>query len=190
MAIRTLHLVGIAGSLRKGSLNRALLRAVAELVPEEVDFEILDLASIPLYDADLDEDARRPEPVQRLKEAIAGADGLVLATPEYNFGVPGVLKNALDWASRPAYRSPMTGRPVALMGAAPGASGTMRAQEQLKLSLMAMASAVFPHRGVAITRARERFDDELHLVDEATRDYLRSYLHDFTAWVRRHGDSS
>ncbi len=185
MPDRPLRLLGLAGSLRARSYNRALLEAARDLVPEDVRLDLFDLAPIPLYNADLDNDTDRPEPVNRLKAAIREADGVLIASPEYNYGVPGVLKNALDWASRPGFRSPMARKPTGLMGASPGASGTMRGQEQLKLNLLGMIALVFPHPGVAVTRAADKFDDDLRLTDEATRDFLRTYLADFTAWVRR-----
>lgn len=180
-----LRLVGIAGSLRSGSFNRALLEAARELTPDEVDIVPFDLASIPLYNGDLDDDEHRPEPVVRLKEAIFRADGVLLVSPEYNYGVPGVLKNALDWASRPGFRSPMAGKPVGMMGASMGASGTMRGQEQLKLTLLGMGSQVFPHPGVAVSKAQERFDARGKLTDSGTRDFVGDYLEALAAWVRK-----
>ena len=180
-----LRVVGMAGSLRRRSFNRALLRAAQELAPETLQIDVFDLAPIPLYNADLDTDADRPEPVARLKAAIDEADAVLIATPEYNYGVPGVLKNALDWASRPGFRSPMAGKPVGFMGASPGASGTMRGQERLKLVLLGMIAQVFPHPGVAVRDARQKFDDDLRLTDEDTRAFLRKHLAAFEAWIRR-----
>ncbi|QXD16424.1 NAD(P)H-dependent oxidoreductase [Rhodocaloribacter litoris] len=185
MAASSLHILGLAGSLRARSYNRALLRAARELAPDGVEIETFDLAPIPLYNADLDTDERRPEAVTRLKEAITAADAVLLVSPEYNYGVPGVMKNALDWASRPGFRSPMAYKPTGIMGASAGASGTMRGQEQLKLNLLGMIAHVFPHPGVAVTRAADKFDDELNLVDEATRKFVRQYLEAFAGWVRR-----
>lgn len=181
----SLRLLGIAGSLRSRSFNRALLASAVELAPAEAAIEIFDLSKVPLYNGDLDNDDARPASVTELKSAISSADALLLVSPEYNYGVPGVLKNALDWASRPGFRSPMSGCPTAIMGVSPGASGTMRGQEQIKQNLLGMGSQVFPHPGVAVSRAKERFDDELNLVDSSTRDFVAKYLGSFAEWVRR-----
>lgn len=183
-----LRLLGLPGSLRPGSFNRALLQAAATLLPDGVELELLDLADFPLYDGSLDNDEDRPEPVNRIKSRIAAADGLLIATPEYNFGIPGVVKNALDWVSRPGFKSPMAGLPVGLMGASPGGLGTARAQEQLKLTLLAMLSRVFPHPGVLVGKCGSKFDSDLHLTDEATRDFLGDYLSGFSEWARLGGD--
>lgn len=182
---RPLKVLGMAGSLRSGSFNRALLAAAVELAPEGMALEVFDLADIPLYNGDLDTDDARPDPVRALKSGIAAADAVLVVSPEYNYGVPGVMKNALDWASRPGFRSPMAGRPTGIMGASGGASGTMRGQEQMKLSLLGMGAQVFPHPGVAVARAAERFDDDLVLTDEKTREFVAKYLGGFAEWVRR-----
>jgi len=180
----TLDLVAIPGSLRTGSLNRALARSLAKLCPDDATVDVVDLHDIPLYNGDLDTDERRPDPVRALKERIDRAHGVLLVSPEYNYGIPGVLKNAVDWVSRPSFRSPMAGKPSGLMGASPGGSGTMRGQEHLKLLLLAMGAQVFPHPGVAVGRARDKFDDG-RLVHEDTRDFVAAYLRDFTEWARR-----
>lgn len=185
MSESNLRLVGIAGSLRTGSLNRALLEAARGLTPQGVEIVPFDLSPIPMYNEDLDNDERRPEPVVRLKEAIFRADGVLLVSPEYNYGVPGVLKNTLDWASRPGFRSPMAGKPVGMMGASKGASGTMRGQEQLKLTLLGMGAQVFPHPGVAVSRAQERFNPGGELTDGDTRDFVGDYLEALSKWIRK-----
>lgn len=179
-----LHVLGFAGSLRSGSYNRALLDAIGDLAPETLSTEGFDLAVIPLYDADRDTDEARPEAVTQFKAAIAEADALLIATPEYNHNVSGVLQNAIDWASRPAFRSPFVGKPVGIMGAATGAIGTARAQEVLKTVLLAVGAHVFPHRGVLVSRAAEKFTDG-RLLDEATRAFLADYLTDFADFARR-----
>ena len=120
-----MRLLGIAGSLREGSYNRGLLRAARGLAPDGVELEEHDLGGLPFYDGDV-EAAGDPESVTELKDAIRRADGLVIATPEYNRGIPGVLKNAIDWASRPALASPLASKPVAIMGATTGFAGTAR----------------------------------------------------------------
>lgn len=179
-----LHLLAIPGSLRSGSFNRALALTLVDLAPEGVEVEVFELHDIPLYNQDLDTDERRPDPVQRLKARIDEADGLILVSPEYNYGVPGVMKNAIDWASRPGFRSPMAGLPCGIMGASAGLSGTMRGQEHLKLNLLGMGSQVFPHPGVAVRNAGDKVD-EGRIVDEDTREFVASYLDDFASWVRR-----
>ncbi len=178
-----LHLVGIAGSLRAKSVNRALLRAVAELAPADVSVDILDISAIPLYNQDLDNDTDRPKSVEQLKRAIDTADGVLIATPEYNFGISGVLKNVIDWASRPAMRSPLRGKPVGIMGASPGALGTARAQEQLKTIVLSTMASLFPHPGVVIGKSHEKFVDG-DLVDEATAKFLTEYIAQFADYMR------
>jgi chromate reductase len=179
----TLHVIGFAGSIRTGSYNRALLRAAAERTPDGMRIETFDLKGIPFYDADLDKDGKRPEIVERFKRAIADADAVLIVTPEYNAAISGVLQNALDWASRPAFRSPLVGKAVAIMGASPGAFGTTRGQEHLKLILSATLALVMPHRGVAVNRAGSKFDDEGNLTDEATGEFLQKYLSKFKNFV-------
>ena len=129
--ITKIKVLGFAGSLRKGSYNRALLRAAVELAPEAMEITLFDLAMIPLYNQDV-EDEGDPEPVKAFKHAIGDADALLICTPEYNFSIPGVLKNALDWASRPAKATPLYGKPVTVMGASTGAFGTARCQMALQ----------------------------------------------------------
>lgn len=179
-----LRVVGIAGSLRTGSYNRALLAAARELAPATLAIDIADLAPLPLYNADEDTDERRPAAVVQLKHAVAAADGLLIVTPEYNHSVPGVLQNAIDWVSRPALKSPLRDRPVALMGASTSLIGTARAQEQLKLVLLSTLALVLPHPGVVVTQARDKFEDG-RLVHEPTRAFVQKFLHDFHQWMVR-----
>ena len=186
---RPLTVLGIPGSLRAGSFNRRLLEEARELAPDGMQVRIFGLEDLPLYDADLDTDGARPEPVQALERAIGEADAVLIATPEYNHSIPGVLKNAIDWASRPAGRSPLREKPVAVMGASPGGIGTARAQQHLQSVLLSTLALLLPHPGVAVGRAREKFGegDEGPLVHEATRGFLRSFLGDLEAWTRRVG---
>jgi chromate reductase len=170
-----MRILGIAGSLREGSYNRALLRTARELLPEGVELEEFDLRSLPLYDGDV-EAAGDPEPVVALKEAIRGADALLFATPEYNRGVPGVLKNAIDWASRPPLASPLTGKPVAIMGASTGRGGTARAQEQLRAALEYSRATVVEQPEVLVPEAYMRFDERGEVVDEGIRAELAELL--------------
>jgi chromate reductase, NAD(P)H dehydrogenase (quinone) len=179
-----LSVLGLAGSLRARSYNRALLEAAREAAPPGLRLTVHDLDDLPLYNGDLDTDDLRPEPVTRLKAAIAEADALLIATPEYNHGVPGVLHNALDWASRPARRSPLAGKPVGVMGASSGVVGTARAQEQLKLLLLSTLALPLPYPAVLVGRAAEKFEDG-RLTDERTREFLAEYLRQLEAWARR-----
>ena len=178
-----MRVVGIAGSLRAGSFNRALLRAAVELAPPELTLEPWDIRDIPPYDGDLDGDPG-PEPVAALRAAIAAADGLYLVTPEYNWGIPGVLKNAIDWASRPAATSSLVRKPAAIAGVAGGPSATARAQAQLRQVLAFPQMPVLPGPHVAVGGASEKFDADLRLVDEATRDQVAAQLAAFADWIR------
>ena len=184
-----LRIVALAGSLRRGSWNRRLLEAARELAPAGVQVDIVELGDIPLYDADHDTEETRPASVRRLKQLVAEADGVLVATPEYNHSVPGVLQNAIDWASRPAMKSPLADKPVGIMGASPGALGAARAQQHLKLVLMATLAQVLPHPGVSVGLAAEKFDAEGRLVHEPTRQFVAAYLAAFAAWIRRVGQS-
>jgi chromate reductase len=183
-----MRVLGIPGSLRRGSYNRALLEAARELATPAMTIDLFDLDDIPLYNADLDVDELRPYEVERLKRAIAEADALLIATPEYNSNISGVLQNAIDWASRPAMKSPLAGKPVAMMGASTGVTGSARAQQQLKLVLMGTLSLVMPHSGVLVGQAPRKFDDEGKLVDDATRRFVAAFLRDLEAWTERVGE--
>lgn len=183
----TLRILGIAGSLRRDSYNRRLLAAAVELAPEPLRIEVFDLIDIPLYNGDLDADGKRPEAVERLKRKIAEAHGLLIATPEYNHSVPGVLQNAIDWASRPGGKSVFVGKPVAIMGASTGAVGTARAQQQLKLVLISTLALVMPHPGMVVGQAAEKFGPGGALIHEPTRKFLEAFLRDLRDWTLRVG---
>lgn len=174
---------GIAGSLRSGSFNRALLRAAAQAAPGHIKIAEFDLAPLPLYNADV-EAAGPPEPVAALKRAIRSADALLIATPEYNYGVPGVLKNALDWASRPPRDSALIGKPAAIMGASTGFAGTARSQAMLRQVLAGTLTPALLAPEVYVARAADKFDADGRLTDEATRDLLRKFLLAFEEWAR------
>lgn len=178
-----IRIVGIAGSLRKESYNRKLLRAAVELAPPGMRIEVFDLAPIPLYNADIDVDALRPEPVRRLKQQIAEADGVLIVSPEYNHTVPGVLQNAIDWASRPGLKSVLRDKPVGIIGASPGAIGTARAQQQLKLVFLSTLSFVMPHPGVVVGQAPDKFDETGRLVHAPTRSFVADFLAQFKAFT-------
>lgn len=179
-----MKIIGIAGSIRDGSLNRALLQAAVELAPEGVEIEPWDrLRDVPHYDAGLDNDHLRPEPVADLKRRIAEADGVLLATPEYNYSVPGVLKNAIDWVSRPGYKSAFVGKPVGIVGASGSAIGTARGQVHLRDVMHATLSRVFPHADVLVAQAPAKFQDG-RLTDDLTREFVSRYLQRFAEFVR------
>ena len=169
------RILGISGSLRERSYNRALLGAAAELAPEGVEIEEFDLREIPLYDADV-EAAGDPEPVAKLRAAVAEADALLFATPEYNRGTSGVLKNAIDWLSRPALASVLRWKPVAIMGASTGRGGTRNAQAQVRDALLFPGAILVAEPEVAIPLAWERFDENGELTDERMRKTLRELL--------------
>lgn len=175
-------LLGISGSLRKASLNRALLDAVREALPPGAHMTVFDDLDFPIFNSDLDD----PAGVVQLKAAIAGADGVVFAVPEYNYSIPGGLKNALDWVSRPPDRSPMRGKPIGLVGAASGMSGTIRAQTHMRQMLLYSDSPCLSQPEVLIPRAHERFDVEGHLTDPSTRTLLESFGVAMVAFVQRH----
>jgi chromate reductase len=180
----TLTILGIAGSLRRASLNRGLIRAAVELAPTGLAVTGYDLDDIPMYNGDV-EALGDPEPVAAFKRAIAEADALLIATPEYNHCVPGMLKNAIDWASRPARASVLTGKPVAIMGASPSRGGTARAQAQLRDGLAYTNGFVLPLPEVLVPLATDKFDADGDLIDEATGDEVRDLLVALAAWTRR-----
>lgn len=172
----TLSVLGISGSLRAGSYNTALIRAAAELAPAGMHVEPYDgLRDIPPYSQDADTDTP-PEPVADLRRRIRSADGVLIATPEYNYGPPGVLKNAIDWASRPAADSALRGKPVALTGAAPSNFGSVRAQLALRQSFLWIDSVVVGQPELMVSRSHERFDADGKLTDPTTRETLVGLL--------------
>lgn len=180
------YIAGISGSLRSKSFNTALLRS-AEQVLRSKGVGLTELAiELPLYNADLADEALLGK-VGRFKESIANARAVLIATPEYNFGPPGVLKNAIDWASRPAYRSVFRDKPVAVLGAAASAVGSARAQGQLKQVLLGMASQVFPYPEFLVGNAASKFDEQGQLRDDDTSQRLAVFLGDFLSWVERVG---
>ncbi len=168
------HLVGISGSLRKGSYNTALLKAALELLPEGVTAEIADFSAVPVYNADLDTGAR-PEPVRAFRETLAGAQAILIVSPEYNYSIPGGLKNAIDWASR-GPDAPLLHKPVALMGATPGMWGTVRMQLAFKpvFQFLDMKQVVKPE--VLVADASGKFDAEGRLIDGKTIDLVQRAL--------------
>ncbi|KRA84301.1 NADPH-dependent FMN reductase [Altererythrobacter sp. Root672] len=176
------RVLAFAGSLRAGSYNRALLRAAQELTPEGMRIEIFDIGEVPLYNSDV-EAAGDPPAVAAFKQAIAAADGLLIATPEYNHGVPGVMKNAIDWASRPPQGAPLGRKPVGIIGASPGQTGSARGQSQLRQAFEFTNSYCMPQPEILVFRAHEKFDADGNLTDAATREYLAGYLAALRDWI-------
>lgn len=183
-AMSSINILGVAGSLRKGSLNRALLRACVKLAPADVTITPYDLDDVPLYNGDV-EAAGDPPGVAAFKQAIAAADGVLFVTPEYNHGVPGVMKNALDWASRPARGASLGGKPVGIIGASPGQTGSARGQSQLRQAFEFTNSFCMPQPEILVFRAHEKFDATGELTDAKTAEFLGKYLEALHAWVLR-----
>lgn len=155
LGLHDVELIGISGSLRTGSMNTAVLETLRERIEGSAILTLIPLTDIPLYNADIDGD-EKPAPVRRLRDAISSADGLVIASPEYNNGISGVLKNAIDWASRPQGLSPLRGKPVLVMTTSPGALGGVRAYPQIQDTLMACRARVVTGPQVAITHAHQK----------------------------------
>jgi chromate reductase, NAD(P)H dehydrogenase (quinone) len=180
-----LKVLGVSGSLRKGSYNIALLRAAQALAPEGMVITIFDLKDIPLYNGDVEAEGD-PEPVFALKSAIRAADGVLFATPEYNYSTSGVLKNAIDWASRDHGEGSLEGKPVTVIGAG-GMAGTGRAQMQLESILSETGALVMVKPGVLVAGPWHKFDEVGRLIDKDTGVFLGRHLAAFAQWIRRVG---
>ncbi|MDA8431331.1 MAG: NAD(P)H-dependent oxidoreductase [Nitrospiraceae bacterium] len=178
-----LKILGIPGSLRKGSFNKAVLRAAVELAPPDAEIEVFDLEGIPPYNQDLED--RPPERVKELKEKIAAADAILFVSPEYNYSVPGVLKNAIDWASRPYAGNPWKGKPVAVAGASVGMLGTGRCQYHLRQCFVFLDMHCMNQPEVMVPFVADKVDAEGKLTDGKTREKISGFLVAFTAWIRR-----
>ncbi len=178
-----ISVLGFAGSLRKGSYNAAVLRAAVELAPAEMKLETFDLHGIPLYDGDVEAQGL-PEPVRRFRERIAAADALLIVTPEYNYSMAGVLKNAIDWASRPP-NQPFAGKPVAIAGASMGGFGTARAQYHLRQTCVYLDMIPLNKPEVFVSAAHQKVDAEGRLSDEPSRAAVRALLEALVPWTRR-----
>jgi chromate reductase, NAD(P)H dehydrogenase (quinone) len=175
-------ILGIAGSLRKDSYNKGALRAAQQLCPEGAKIEIYDIAGLPLFNQD--EEKNPTAKVTEFKQKIRAADAILLVTPEYNYGVPGVMKNALDVASRPYGDSAWSGKPVALMSAAMGIAGGIRAQYQIRQCFVFLNMDAVVQPEVAIGNATQRFDEKGNLTDETSKKMIRQLLENLVAKAR------
>jgi len=183
MSDDALDVLGIAGSLRSGSYNRKLLRAAQQHAPGDMRVTIFDLHDVPFYDRDVEERGD-PDAVTRLKQAIRDADAVLIATPEYQHSLPGVLKNALDWASRPPSDPPLARKPVAVMGATTGLFGTARAQVEVRKILTYNDALILQRPEVMVPKARDAFDEDGSLTDDAAQRFLTQMLQNLAAWTR------
>jgi chromate reductase, NAD(P)H dehydrogenase (quinone) len=181
-----IKILGIAGSLRKGSYNRAALRVAQTVAPSGVEVEIFEIDGIPGFSED--DEKNPPEKVTKFKERIRAADAILFVTPEYNYSVPGVLKNAIDWASRPYGDSAWSGKPVAVMGASAGMFGTARAQYHLRQSFVFLDMHPVNQPEVMIANAANRFDSDGNLTDDKTKELIRLLLANLAAWTRKLGE--
>lgn len=179
-----IKILGIAGSLRRGSYNRATLREAQNLVPEDTRIDIFDIDEIPPFNQDKEDPL--PKVVAELKEKIRSSDAVLFVTPEYNYSVPGVLKNAIDWASRPYGDSALDGKPAGIMGATIGSIGTARAQYHLRQMFVFLNVFTFNRPEVMIANAADKFDQNGRLTDEETRKRIREFLQALSKWARKH----
>ena len=178
-----MNVIGISGSLRKGSFNTAALRAAQGLAPEGMTIERAEIGDLPLYNDDV-RAAGFPPPAERLRAQLAAADAVLLVTPEYNYSISGVLKNAIDWASRPPSQ-PFEAKPVAIMGASPGLFGSARAQYHLRQMLIFLNAMPVNRPEVMIGQAQNKFDADGNLTDEPTREFIRKLLVALRDWTER-----
>jgi len=177
------NVLGFAGSLRAGSYNRALLLAAAEVVPEGARLEIFDLEGIPPYNQDLE--SSMPQKVKEFKAKIRSADAILIATPEHNYSIPGVLKNAIDWASRPYGDNSFDSKPVAVMSASTGMLGGARAQYHLRQVFVFLNMHPLNKPEVLVAFANQKFDEKGRLVDEKTREKIKELLEALVDWTRK-----
>lgn len=180
-----LKIAGISGSLRKGSYNTATLHAARDLAPDGVEMDIITLEDVELFNEDVEAKGWPPR-VQQLRDRIEPAHAVLFATPEYNYSVPGVLKNAIDWLSRPERKGPIFNKPAAIIGATPSMIGTARAQMHLRQIAFYNGMPLLPTAEVLIARASNRFDADGRLTDDETRDFVRGFMNEFATWARAH----
>jgi chromate reductase len=178
-----IKVLGICGSLRKGSFNKMALRVAQELVPAGMKIDVADISAFPLYNEDVRQQGF-PPPVQTFRDQIAAADALLFVTPEYNYSMSGVLKNAIDWASRPPDQ-PFDGKPVAMMGASGGVLGTARAQYHLRQTCVFLNMFPVNKPEVMIPQAQNRFDAEGRLTDETAKGLIKQLMESLQSWTLR-----
>jgi chromate reductase len=176
-------ILGFAGSLRKNSFNKSVLRGAVELCPENAKIEVFDLEGIPPFNQDLEN--QPPEKVRNFKEKIRAADAILIATPEYNYSIPGVLKNAIDWASRPYQDNAFEDKPVAVMSASTGMLGGSRAQYHLRQAFVFLSMYPINYPEVIVSFAPEKIDKNGRLTDEKTREKIRELLESLIAWTTK-----
>lgn len=179
-----MNILAFAGSLRKGSYNKSLLRAAKDAAHEGMDITIFELEGIPLFNADVEAEGD-PQKVREFKTAIREANGVLIASPEYNHGMTGVTKNAVDWATRPFKDAPLRGKPVGIIGASPGITGTARSQDQLRQSLKSIDAYCMALPEFLLFKAGDKFDENGVLVDESSLKHMDKYLDSFEKWVAR-----
>lgn len=178
-----MKIIGISGSLRKASYNSALLRALVSLQPPDLEIEIVRLHGIPVYDGDDEKQTGKPSAILELDQKIRASDGVIIVTPEYNFSIPGGLKNALDWISRGS--SPLKWKRVGIMGASDGPIGTARSQYHLRQTLQAHEAIVMPRPEIFVGNASKKFDPEGRLTDDDSAERLKKWLKAFADWVEK-----
>ena len=183
MSDAPVRILGFAGSLRRASFNRALLRVAVSLAPADAVIETFDLIPIPPFNEDV-RVAGEPAAVTEFKARVRAADGLLIVTPEYNYSIPGVLKNAIDWLSRPPAESPLKAKPAAILGASNGGFGTVRSQLHLRQVLLGSGMHGMPGPELMVSRAQDKFDAEGNLTDEKTRDGVRAVVTALVAFAR------
>jgi chromate reductase len=178
-----LTILGISGSGRKGSYNTALLEAAKELLPQDATLEVVDVSKLPLYNQDLEHDL--PEAVKELKKKIRGADAILIATPEHNYSVTAVLKNAIEWGNRPPRDASWSGKPAAVISASTGLRGGVRAQLHLRQIMIDLNMYPINRPLLLVANARDKFDENLKLIDEESLQTLREVLSSLVEWTRK-----
>lgn len=186
MSCRKMKILGFAGSLRRGSYNKMALKAAKQLSPKNAEIEVFDLEGIPPFNQDLEQTP--PARVREFKSKIRGADAILIVTPEYNYSIPGVLKNAIDWASRPYGDNALEGKPVAVMGASIGTIGTARAQYHLRQCFVFLDMHPINDPEVMIGNAQKKFDKDGNLKDEDTKEKIRELIQALIKWTERIGE--
>ncbi len=181
-----MHITAVVGSLRRDSFNRMLYQSAQELLPAGMTLDEAAIVDIPPYNDDVRLEHGYPPPVLTFRDSLFAADGILFISPEYNYSMPGVLKNAVDWASRPSDDQPFRDKPIGVMGASTGAMGTSRMQNHLRQAMVLVQGIVMPRPEVVITFAAQKFDIEAgRLSDEDTRDHVGRFLAAFAAWIER-----